>query len=103
MPWSCVSNVCTSTELAILREGRNASVTKESILQLASVIQMRAFKKMWTLEGVDAEKEYEKNEKKSSQNAKKPTYMAIGKRVREYKQAIGKNSDDPLCERPAEC
>lgn len=92
--------VCTSTELATLREGSNSSVPKESILQLASAIQLRAFKKMWTLEGFDAEIEYQKNEKKPPQNAKQPTYMAIGKRVRKYKKKIGKNSDDPLCERP---
>ena len=98
--------VCTPTELATLREGSNSSVPKESILQLASAIEMRAFKKMWTLEGDDAEKEYENNEKKPPQNAKKPTYLAVGKRVRVYKQKVAKfdsskSSNDPLCERPA--
>ena len=98
--------VCNENEHVILREGCTSAVNRESIMQLASSVQVRAFDMMWTLEGKDPQTERVSNAGKSSQNTKKPLYMAVGRRVREYKQAVAlfdssKNKNDPLCARPA--
>jgi hypothetical protein len=61
---------------------------KESLLQLAKTIENKAFDKMWTLEGKDPETERNNSKKKGSQNSLKATYMAVGKRVRVYKQKL---------------
>jgi hypothetical protein len=60
---------------------------------LTSAIEVRAFKAFWVLEleGVaDVEREYFKNKKKGSR-MKKPTYMGLGTRVREYKKKASGN------------
>ena len=98
--------VCTENERAILREGCTSAVDRESIMQLASSVQTRAFDMMWTLEGKDPQAERISNASKSSQNAKQPFYMSVGRRVREYKQKVAKfdtskDKNDPLCARPA--
>ena len=117
----CVKNtlelcqfVCTSEEQESIRNGK--SLEKEALLQLADTIGKRAFDKMWTLEGKDPEQEKVSMKKKGSQNSLKPTYLAVGKRVRVYKQAVvihkGINKDDSsrfkkeckeqkICERPS--
>ena len=106
--------VCTSEEQESIRNGK--SLEKEALLQLADTIGKRAFDKMWTLEGKDPEQEKVSMKKKGSQNSLKPTYLAVGKRVRVYKQAVvihkGINKDDSsrfkkeckeqkICERPS--
>eukprot|EP00956_Cyclotella_meneghiniana_P045045 scaffold350698_cov152-Cyclotella_meneghiniana.AAC.1 len=71
-------------------------------MQLSATISERAFMKMWTLEGYDAEAMETANERKGSQ-MKKPTYQAMGKRIRLYKQAVAVHTgkECPLiCERP---
>lgn len=66
--------------------------SEEELLRLTSVIELRAFKAMWVLEGVaDVEKEYLDNKKRGSR-MKKPTYMGLGTRVRNYKKEA---SGDP--------
>jgi hypothetical protein len=66
--------------------------SNEELLRLTSAIELRAFKAMWVLEGVaDVEQEYLDNKKRGSR-MKKPTYMGLGTRVRDYKK---KASGDP--------
>lgn len=118
----CVKNalelcqfVCTHEEVMSIRTGK--SMEKEALLQLAKTIEQRAFDKMWTLEGKDPEAERRSMKKKGSQNSLKPTYLAVGKRVRVYKQklvehrGVSKNNKkmfqsecqaQPICERPGD-
>ena len=60
----------------------------EDLLKLTNSIEIRAFKAMWSLEGVrDVEQEYAKNQKLGSRK-KRATYLAIGARVRDYKKTV---------------
>ena len=60
--------------------------SEEELLRFTSAIELRAFKAIWVLEGVaDVEQEYLDNKKKGSR-MKKPAYMGLGTRVRDYKK-----------------
>ena len=64
------------------------TLSDDDLIRLTSVIGIRAFKAMWLLEGVvDAETEFENNKKKGSR-MKKPTYLGIGARIRDYKKDV---------------
>ena len=53
--------------------------------QVANDIELPAFKSMWKLEGVqDVDKEYDK--KKNQTRASQPTYLGIGRQLREWKK-----------------
>ena len=91
--------VSSSEERDNLRTG---AVPKEELMQLCSTISHRAFMKMWTLEGKDADAMKLINDKKGSQK-KMPTYMAIGRRIRQYKKAVTNHTGTActsICERP---
>ena len=94
--------VCSEEERETLRNGSTESVQLEELMQLSATISEQAFMKMWTLEGFDPEAMKAANEKKGSQ-MKKPTYQAIGKRIRHYKQAVASHTGKEcllICERP---
>ena len=95
--------VCTSEEATMLRNGKDMDDAK--LTQLSLAIEKKAFMKMWEFEGKNAERESSKIRGKGSR-ANKPTYLALGPRVREYKQELAKfhglkdYNNEKLCPRP---
>jgi len=71
---------------------------EKELKDLSDEIEARAFRKMWELEGRNAEEEEENNKKKGSR-ASQPTYGAIGVRVREYKTSCIKREIEPFPEK----
>jgi hypothetical protein len=70
--------------------------SEEELLRFTSAIELRAFKAIWVLEGVaDVEQEYLDNKKKGSR-MKKPTYMGLGTRVRDYKKKASGNPNQKI-------
>ena len=70
-------------------------------------IEAKCFMKMWEYEGFDADLEAKMNTKKNKSQQKKPTYLALGKRVRLYKKYLaaasgntGDYNDEKLRSRP---
>jgi len=57
--------------------------SKEAMGDAAANIQRRAFRKMWELEGLNADVEEQLNKKMGSRG-KKPTVAGVGARVRTY-------------------
>ena len=94
--------VSSPEERDTLRNGSTGVVPREELMQLCSTISHRAFMKMWTLEGEDADAMKLINDKKGSQK-KMPTYLAIGRRIRQYKKAVTNHTGTActsICERP---
>eukprot|EP00956_Cyclotella_meneghiniana_P034594 scaffold106496_cov65-Cyclotella_meneghiniana.AAC.2 len=61
--------------------------------QVANDIELPAFKSMWKLEGVqDVDKEYD--EKKNQTRASQPTYLGIGRQLREWKRKQNLEDDE---------
>jgi len=75
--------VSTDDEETLLRNGMD-SKDDAALTQAASAVEKRAFIKMWELEGKDVEEALYKNEKRGARG-RKPTYLAIGKRMGLYK------------------
>ena len=80
--------VCNDAELKLLRNGKNMAAL--ALKDLASNIGKRAFMEMWTLEGANAIAMATNNVSLGSRG-EKPTYLAVGKRVRVYKQELCKH------------
>ena len=75
---------------------RNDTFSNElEMHQVANDIELRVFKLMWKLEGVqDVDKEYEDNKKKNSTRASQPTYLGIGLRLRKWKKEQNLEDDE---------
>jgi hypothetical protein len=97
--------VCTDEEEKDIRNGQ--ILDEATLTTITTAVQKEAFLKMWTFEGVaDPEATFKTNANAGSR-AKKPTYNAVGKRVKKYKQALaghggipGDHNNEPLRDRP---
>ena len=87
---------------------RNGQTLDEATLTtITTAVEKKAFLKMWEFEGeADPEATYKANAKVGSR-MKKPTYNAVGNRVKKYKQALavhrglpGDYNNEPLRDRP---
>lgn len=55
--------------------------------QIANEVELRAFKLMWKLEGVEnVDEKYESNKKVNATRAKKPTYLGVGNQFAKWKK-----------------
>ena len=67
---------------------RTQLLDEEQLMTAADKIERTAFRKMWELEGItDIENEIKLNRLQGSRG-KKPFYLAVGKRIRQYKQYL---------------
>ena len=110
--WSEVQSLKNVLELAwLVASNEEKNVLKDKTTDKAKLndvtcdIEERAFRKMYELEGRNPDTEMKNNEKNPSRAAK-PTYLALGARVRNYKKQLGqlygqpKAKDITLVERP---
>ena len=94
-------SVATAEELKKLRDFDPLTGDLNATHVIVSDIQVRAFAKMWRLEGYDEESALEQNR---GSNARKATFLALGKRLTAYKKTVMKAADTlvPLCDRPVD-
>jgi len=98
--------VCTEDEKASM--AGNNSLEEEELVLLASSIEKKALMKMWDFECKNGTLEYDEKNKKKGGQSKKPTYLAIGVRVKKYKQRLAKRcgmtdyNQEKLCECPSD-
>merc|ERR1712154_706867 len=99
--WSEVQSLKNVLELAWLvasNEEKNVlkdkKTDKATLNDLTCDIEERAFRKMYELEGKNPDQEMKKNEQNPSRAAK-PTYLALGARVRKYKKQLGQLYGQP--------
>ncbi len=91
--------VATEEEVNSLK---NNDLSDHELSSLATAIEERAFLKLWELEGKDPTLEEQKNKSRSGNQRKQPLYLAVGARVRKYKQEVLQGDKDTvLIERPA--
>ena len=108
---SLVSYMLELVEVVLSGDERNIlsdlNTTKENLATTAKAVETKCMKKMLEYEGVDPE--IEAQLRKNSGDQKKATYLAVGRRVRNYKKELKqlKNlpsgtemKDIPLQDRP---
>jgi hypothetical protein len=71
---------------------RTNNLSKEDLKRHANSIQRKSMRMLWEFEGLDADDQENAQKKKNPSQRQKPTYLAMGGRVRAYKQYLAKAS-----------
>lgn len=75
---------------------KTTGLSEEALITHSKSVQMNSFRMMWEFEGDDPDTEEKLQKKVNKSQQKKPTYLAIGRRVQEYKKYLAEaagNSD----------
>jgi hypothetical protein len=92
-----VKNTLEICEYVMTEEEKNAlknnlSLSDQELIENATNIEKRSFRMMWEFEGLDPDIEERNQLKMNKSQRKAATYLAIGRRVREYKKYLAKIS-----------
>jgi len=73
-------------------EIRSGKMEPEKLQNIASSIEKKCMTAMWEFEDSDPNLEVQLNRRKSASTQKRPTYLALGRRLRMYKTVLAKSS-----------